>query len=285
MSWGPGNLRRQHGVALLAVLWLVAALSIMLGGLLHTVRGEIRITSLTRQSAEAAGLADAAIRLKLQSILLAGDKPIKTIEHTTLDVLGKQVGVVVAPLNGLLDINSASQSLLVDVFVYAGALDIGQAETMAKEVVLARQRLSSLGDAAGFHAPEDLLLLGGLNYDTYARLTSFLTVDSAGSGRINPLAAPLELLRVLAKGDHARAQALFAARQSNAEFMDTTNLSVVHTEIAASRRLQIQAFVVTDETAAFKRTWHVDVGASAFGLPWVVLARKSEWTTDLSVKK
>ena len=60
------NCRTYNGLALVAVLWIVAALSIMVTGAMHSVRSELRLVSHVRQSVEAAAKGEAAMQLVLQ---------------------------------------------------------------------------------------------------------------------------------------------------------------------------------------------------------------------------
>lgn len=56
------------GMALIAVLWIVAALSIMISGVQTSVRGEIRIVSSGRQVLEAVALGEAGMYMALQDL-------------------------------------------------------------------------------------------------------------------------------------------------------------------------------------------------------------------------
>ena len=58
----------ERGVVLIAVLWMVIALSIIVTGLTRNVRDEARMLSVARQTAQAGALGDAAIQLVLQSM-------------------------------------------------------------------------------------------------------------------------------------------------------------------------------------------------------------------------
>ena len=51
----------QRGIALIAVLWIVSALSVIVTGVVHSVRSEVRLVSVARQSTEAAALGEAGI--------------------------------------------------------------------------------------------------------------------------------------------------------------------------------------------------------------------------------
>lgn len=261
----------RRGIALLAVLWLVAAMSIMLAGLQHVVHGEIRIASQTRTNVSSAALADAAIRLTLQALDVDKTRSIKSIQTKVISVLGADVKVDVIPLNGYIDLNNAPLSLLVDVFRYAGEVSDQEAQRLAVAALEARSAKGADGMPVRFHAIEDLLRIEGFDYKVYARLKNYVTVDTVGSGRVNPLAASMGVLVVLAKGDHLRAQQLFEARLSSPESMDTTTLTAAHLEIAPTNSLLFRAAIAAQDSTILVRTWRVNLSASSYGLPWRVL--------------
>ena len=62
----------QRGIALIAVLWIVTALSVIVTGVVHSVRSEVRLVSVARQSTEAAALGEAAIMLVFSFVVLLG---------------------------------------------------------------------------------------------------------------------------------------------------------------------------------------------------------------------
>lgn len=262
---------KEHGVVLLAVLWLVAALSLMLGGLQQVVRSEILTAGQSRKSVISNGLADAAIRLTLQKLAIDKNKPVKSIQTQIVSVWGNEIKVEVTPLNGLIDLNNASISLLADTFEYGGEVSKERAQGLATAVIEARDKKSATGVAARFHAVEDLLGLAGFDYKVYAKIKNLLTADLVGSGRVNPLAASRGTLAILTKGDPARAQQLLEARLANAESMDTTPLTATHIEMAPTSFLLIRATTVTPDSTSLVRNWRVDMSAPAFGLPWRVL--------------
>ena len=70
----------QRGVALIAVLWLVAAMGLIITGVVQAVRSEARTTGLQRQALVANGLADAAILLALQRLHAQQKEPSKAIQ-------------------------------------------------------------------------------------------------------------------------------------------------------------------------------------------------------------
>ena len=199
-------------MALIAELWIVAALSIMVTGLTATVRQQIQITGVQRDQTSGLALGEAAIALALQELAASRQRPLGIVS-ATVPYAGVEVEVEVAPLNGLISLNGASVDLLAALLQFAGELDAGQAQALAQTLVEWRDGLPQLdltADAAArsaprrFEAPEDLLLVPGVDYALYARVAPLVSTDLAGINRVNPQAAPPGVLAVLAQGDQGR---------------------------------------------------------------------------------
>lgn len=275
----------DHGMALLAVLWVVAALSIMLSGMLQVVRTEAGIAGQFRQTVINQGVADAAIRMTLRELELEKGKPIKAIQTKTISVFDQEVKIEVIPMNGAIDLNNAPESLLADAFEYGAGVSRETAQRLANSAIEARDRKNAQGVPVRFHANEELLRLDGVNYDIYARLKNVFTVDTAGSGRVNPLASSMPTLVILAKGDLARAKQLFELRLSNPESMDTTTLTAPHIDMASTSYLAIRATLPNQDHRFFTRTWRVDVATAAYGLPWRLLGEEQNTMIEPSTAK
>ncbi len=111
---------RQQGVALIAVLWLVAAMSLIIAGVVQSVRTEIRTAGQQRQSVVAGGLADASILLALQKLHAMQIEPRAGLQVIPVAFEGVSRPVQVLPVNGLIDINNAPVALLTDMYRLAG---------------------------------------------------------------------------------------------------------------------------------------------------------------------
>ena len=59
---------RNRGMALVAVLWIVAALSILVTGMVKAQRDEIRLVASARQTVQGHAMANAAIQMVLQAM-------------------------------------------------------------------------------------------------------------------------------------------------------------------------------------------------------------------------
>ena len=100
---------RQQGMALIAVLWLVAAMSILVLGATSTVKQHILATGQLRDAVSSQATAEAAFALALQQ-LMAENKREPGIQSGQFQVMGMSVPVQVAPLNGWINLNGADEA-------------------------------------------------------------------------------------------------------------------------------------------------------------------------------
>lgn len=259
----------RRGVALIAVLWIVAALGIIVTGLVKMQRDEIRTVATGRQSLEASVIGNAAIQLVLQR-LAASREPVMRLTRQEVNYQQRPVSVEIMPLNGLIDPNRASAELLAAMFSVAGGLDRTRADALAQSVTAVR--IAEGGGRPRFEAPEDLLQVPGVDYDLYARLAPLLTTEAAGSGLVNPMAAPVEVLLVLAGGNAAEAARIASERDAMRPGIDTTRLNAAFMEAAASRRWRLQARVTMADGKVALVTRSVQLTpAPTSPAPWRIL--------------
>lgn len=274
------KLQRSHpqssrGLALIAVLWLVAAMGLIITGVVKSVRTETTSSGQQRQVLQAQTQADAAILLALQSLYFQPNPIAQASQSANFEFAGQTHTVQVSTLNGLIDINNAQPALLAQLFAVAGGLPNDTAQALAQATVQTRQATNAKAFQAKFDAPEDLLQVPGMTYDLYAIIRDLVTADlKDGSGRVNPLAAPLSVLQVLTGGDAVRAAALYANRNVPLTGMDTTalNPAFIETSLSSSIRLMVVMSMVSG--GRLIRTWDV-VGNEdrRTGLPWRVLGK------------
>ena len=255
-------------MALIAVLWVVAALAIIASGISRTLRDETRAIAAARQQVQAQALGDAAIELALQS-LVASRQPLARILVDELTYQGVVIQVQLVPLNGLIDLNTASQPLLQQLFAVAGGLAPDAAESLAQTLVQWRQQRDASRALQRLSAVQDLLRVPGFDYDLYARLAPLLTVDARGSGRVNPMAAPFPVLRVLAGGDASAARQIAQTRAADPASVDTSMLAPSLVEASGSRQLRAMARVPVPEGGSVEVQRDIDLSArSPEGAPW-----------------
>lgn len=271
-----GQVIHQRGVVLVAVLWIVMALSIIVTGLSRSVREEARMLSLARQGAQASALGDAAIQLVLQQ-MGAEPKPVDRMTAVQVQYMGQAIAVQIMPLNGLVDINSAQIPLLVRLLTVVGGLGEGAATPVAQAIVDYREQRSAQGIPRRFEAVEDLMRVPGVNYDLYARLSGLVTADIRGNGMVNPMAAPPAVLQMLAGGNAELVSQIESRRQSGQPGIDMTGLDAAFVGSGTVRRYQLQARVSAADGGAYLVTRYVDINPrSRDGFPWTTFHMQRE---------
>ena len=266
----------QQGVVLIAVLWIVMALSIIVTGLSRSVRDEAKMLSMARQGAQASALGDAAIQLVLQQMAVDA-KPVDRVTTVQVPYQGRQMDVQVMPLNGLVDLNSAKTPLLARLLTVAGGLPESAAEPLAQAIVDYREQRTAQGASRRFEASEDLMRVPGVNYDLYASLSGLVTADIRSGGAVNPLAAPPAVLQVLAGGNAQLAQQIDSQRQSGQAGIDMTGLDATFIGSGTVRRYRLQARVPDADGGSILVTRYVDINPrSRDGLPWTTFHMQRE---------
>ena len=263
--------RFQNGMALVAVLWITAALSLMLTGMTGSVRQEVRAATSARQFVEGRAQGEAAINIVLQQMAA---QPASITQQTVVAVpyRGINVQVQVLPMGGLIDVKSASPELLQALFVIAGGLAPGPATAAAQAVVQWRTRPGSTGQPLGLEAPEDLMLVPGFPYDVYARIAPLIAAGQSSGGTVNPLSAPSAVLLVLARGNAAVATRIAAARDARQVGIDLTQLEASFIGGSTSRAYRLTANVPLPDGAGMSFSQSIIFQASAQSeLPWRIL--------------
>lgn len=260
--------RTRHsaaGMVLIAVLWIVAALSIAVTGLTRSIKQEAALMGASRSTLQAAAAGEAAIAIVLQQ-LLAARAPLTSLQVTSVNFDQRDISVQVVPLSGLIDVNAASAELLTQLYTQAGG---GGGDALAQATIAARERKDSRGAPTRFEAPEDLLQVPGFSYNLYAKIAGLVTTDTRGSGRVNALAAPSGVLAVLANGNAATVERIAGARQAGESGIDTTGLSGGVLQAAPGRRLRITAIVGMPDGASVEVERDVDLTSNKRdGAPW-----------------
>lgn len=274
MSVRRPNLQSDHGVALIAVLWTVAILAVMVTALMAQVKTDIQYAALSRAVVLGEAEGRAAIVLVLQDIKITGAIPNRFATYS-VDFKGRKMDVAVTPLNGYVDLNRAPEGMLIDLLRVIGNLQAAKAAELSG-AILERRRQSQSQQAGGvaFEAVEDLLQLPGFTYEIFRSIRGAVTVYAQGSGRVNPLAAPKEVLVILAGGNVAVANEFEVARASkrtDAE-LDTTKFNAEYIEKSGSMRLRLDVYFLESDQRPVA-THFVDLrGDRRMGQAWRILS-------------
>lgn len=204
---------RTRGAALILVLWLVAALSLVVlagarGARLHTQRVAVDLERLRAESDLDAAIQMVAVQLMLERELITGYR------RLGLRLGDSQAWVEVVPSSGLVDVNVASRELLEGLLQRVGHLSSGEASVLTSRIrdfVDPDDTPSALGGAeraqyaaagrtvgprnAGLDDLTDLRFVLGMSSDLYETISPFLGLN--GQQRIDINAAPPSLIDAL----------------------------------------------------------------------------------------
>lgn len=224
--------RAERGIALVIVLWAVVLLGIMAQAFVTEVRTDTRLTQNLVDDSLAKALADGGVyaaigRLSEEQALLAAGlgTPLRAWQaadgRVTIDVQDE---------DGKIDLNTASDNLLIALFESAG-LDADAAKALTDKVADWKDtnklaRLNGAEDdaygAAGlpygakdkdFDDVDELRLLLGMTPDLYDRLAPALTTFN-GSAGVDPEVAPEAVLRALLPGHPDTVDDILLAREA-----------------------------------------------------------------------
>jgi general secretion pathway protein K len=225
---------RQHGVALLVVLWACTLLAVLLGGYALMARTEALQARYAFAHTQAHYAAEAGIAravYALQDPQLA-QRWIPDGRPYTFPFGEASVQVEVIDESGKVDLNAASPAVLTGLFQAAG-MDPQAAQQLGARVVAWRSFSDTVGPnpadaaytAAGLgytprHGPftsiEELRMVLGMPARVYRAIASQVTLWS-GRDTPNPATAPPLALAAIPGLDPQQLQALLAARRHNAD--------------------------------------------------------------------
>lgn len=211
--------RRQGGMALIVVLWLVVLLSIMAAGHSRNVHTDTTLAARQLQSAKARALAEAGINHVILEMLAVDSDRKLPVDGSLFTVrIGEDdVTIAVRDATGFIDLNAAKPELLDAALKACGVVDTARRDLV--DAILDWRdgddlaHLHGIEDddyvAAGvawtsrdgaFEAIDELKYLPGVSQALYDRLSPFVTVYS-GRGGLNLEYAPPALIAALTGED------------------------------------------------------------------------------------
>ena len=270
----------QKGVALAIVVWFVAGMSLLVGGIVSHARVDTQMAQLHVARAKAVAAGDGAIQLILAERLLNQDRTAD--EPGALSAVyqlgSAEVLVMLFPVRWLADVNKVPQAALAALFVALAQVSEGEANTLAENVVKWR-------DANGtFRETEDLLRVGGMDRTIFEAVRDFIAAQEtsiSGADWETSLAATLQLAEQM---NSVESNGLAAVRPEmlagpNADGTTGGN------ESSLSGTYRADAMVRYGDQTWLRRRW-VSAGAvSGSALPWKTVRteppRVYEWSNEV----
>jgi general secretion pathway protein K len=211
--------RRERGIALILVIWMMALLSVVAMIAAGSARADLEIARNLRDAAQARALAEGGVWWMMARLRERDADNKSAVPNqadgtpTRLSLDGRIIDIAVQDEGGKIDVNSADAVLLANLCRVVGIDD--DAETIADSIVRYREesggKSSKAAARAAFSIVEELRSVPGIDPDRYARILPFVTVYP-NDGRINPRTAPREVIMALPGILPLQAEAYLRAR-------------------------------------------------------------------------
>ena len=209
---------KQRGVAMVLVMWLVAAMSITVGGALALAREEIGLASSRLGEAQAFALGKGIARLALMDRARArtavdknGDPDpagLSRVFISRYEIDDLTVSATVYPASGFVSVAESDPAVWQQLLSGVGGMDNVAAGTLAEQIVNSELEMTASagsGPAGSFQFysryrraqsavyVEQLLGIEGMNRAVYDRIRPSISPFNVGSG-VDPAVAPPEML-------------------------------------------------------------------------------------------
>lgn len=225
--------RRDLGVVLVGVLWVIALLSIVAVSMSMTMRNEIRLAGNLLAAAQARHAAEAGVQLALLELLTTSDERGSQTRDAARDfsIGGAEVRVKTTNESGKIDLNAAPERLLDSLLIVVGVepearrqivdaiADWRDADNLTRSAGAEDQQYAVAGKTYGakdgpFESVDELQLVQGVTPALYRALKPALTVHSR-LARVNPETASRLVLLALLDGNDAEVDQYIAQRAFN----------------------------------------------------------------------
>ncbi|WP_315767340.1 MULTISPECIES: type II secretion system protein GspK [unclassified Bradyrhizobium] len=222
---------RERGMVLFAVLWAIAFCSVLVMATSMTFRSLAGIVAIDRDRVQADVLLSAGLEVAAGMSAALKDAPL-TARSTVVTLPTGEVRVSVGDETGRIDIGRAPADVLASLLRHVGA-DDNEADALAKAIVALRdedhaappadgaQRQRSVADKkpeqptapqaqSSFSDIRQLAAVPGIPLEWITAMAPLITVY--GSEAVNPLTAPVAVIRALPFFEEARMESFLAMR-------------------------------------------------------------------------
>ncbi|MBE8718868.1 type II secretion system protein GspK [Cellvibrio polysaccharolyticus] len=274
--------RRQGGVALAVLLWFIAALSLMVAGIVLAARVDVKLAQQQTVESRTKAFGDGAVNLVMRHLLvLQGNGEYMSGDALVLNfsAFEQSLSARVVPAAGLVAMNEASPELWHQLLVFGAGLDAAHADELVANIQAWLQPGAESFSATNqplrrgrFMAVEDLLLVDGINREILERIRLLIN-PRTGSAGIALRAASPAIIRMLMNDDVAAASQFLAERQANPATGEQGHAMIAPLLLAADMapsslvRIDVRIAQPDGKAAQFSR-WVLTDGFGRDGLPW-----------------
>ncbi len=202
MSFTVKRLVHQQGVALAIVVWFIAAMSLLVAGIVSYSRTDVKMAQIHIARATAVAAGDGAINVALAKVFAskADSSDVMGLAISKYMLGNTPVKVRLIPSAGLIDLNGASQPILAVLFEIGGGLTKSEAVHLARAVVKWREKSVKVQGRSvvnQFNAIEDLLRVEGVTRTVLDRVRNYIVAGSWAQGSTDGAMAPELMMKAL----------------------------------------------------------------------------------------
>lgn len=265
--------KRQSGLALVVVLWSMAALGMLSATLMLTARNEVQYQQVVRDQAQAVAVADGAINVVAAWVAANPDEASQGPDFE-IEVGGTAVNVVIRPATSFIDINRAERAVIESLLTYVADFSADQAEGVAEEIIRHREGdLDADIQARPFGSIEDLRQIPAITPEVFDTIANAITANM-GAERVNATHATPAVLRALSGGDQAVVEQILNERSDpNIAYDDLVRgLDRSLLTQTGSSVYRIDALIPAGEGRQFRRVAWIDFSLNWRSLyPWHIM--------------
>lgn len=273
------------------VLWLVAALSLVVLASAQGIRQQTRQVGVSLERLRSESILDAALQLCLQRMLPEKNAALGYRRQSI--ILGDNtIWLEITPANGLVDVNVASDALFQALFQKVGGLAPGEAAVLVSRVrdfIDPDDIPSGIGGAeaaqyraanwpavprnAGLDDLSELKSVFGMTPELYEIIVPYLGIN--GQQRITIGSAPPALIDALTgePGLGARIRSLPPEAQAGTPLSGVAAEFFTSTAGGVGGAMRVRAFMQADGGRWWQREAWIDLNERPGGLmPWTTLA-------------
>lgn len=263
----------QSGVALAIVVWFLAAMALLVSGIVFQAKVDTRLAQTHLAKAKAAAAGDGAVNLMLAAVRTSRESNFRGrgVPSMNFEIGALAVNVELVPVSGLIDLSGASKALLAQLFFTLGRVSVAEAELLADNVIKWRDEVpGGRGRTTRFSTIEDLMKVEGVSRTLFDRVRDSVAAGKSRRTGVDWASAPLSVLRVLSGGDDAVALSVAESRSgdSNANKRIPSGLNVQFQSVSSSTSYRMDARVLVGDKNWLRRRW-VAIGTKRGSLlPW-----------------
>ncbi|MBB6521009.1 type II secretion system protein GspK [Pseudoteredinibacter isoporae] len=282
--------KANQGLALVMVMWLVAAMSLLVAGVLYSARMDVKQVQLQSKFSKHEALADGAAKLLLRDYNFALGEQLEMRGPYLWqgELLGVAAKGRMVSVKGLIDLNSVGLDAMAQLLSVRLEMEPEQALELAQNLIDWRRPVS--GEFTGMHAEyealglpvprhdrllsvADLLAVNGFNFEMLQALNDVVYVERSISGGVDPASAPIEVLSVLANGNEEVAlnyETMRREAEDSSELLNHAEFNADFFGQNASTLMRLDIELRVEQEIMTRRLW-VDTAGFSNAVPWEVV--------------